>query len=368
MIASQQASASRLLTGVANLATENNQERRFEEMAKSVTGHDVAKLAGVSQATVSRALRNLPGISPEARAAVLRAAADLTYTPSDSGRALSTRSTQRVALVVEELTNPYYPELVHPIQRHLAAAGLRTVLVTDTGGEASERPAIVEDLADKSYDGIILTTTLRHSSLPRALTERGIPHVLINRIFDEPESHCCSVDNAAGMSEVSRLLAELGHRRIAAIHGPSSTSTGRERAESLRAGLGTHGIVLHDRLVKWTQYGHDPGMAAALVLLDESPRPTAIVCGNDVIALGVLSAARKRNIQVPKDLTVIGFDDISMAAWPLVDLTTVRCDLEQMARIGVELLVAEIENPGSSPIERRVEARLCLRSTHAAPS
>src|SRR6476661_5712050 len=153
--------------------------RRRQPMAKAVTSHDVARAAGVSQATVSRALRNLPGTAPATRAAVLEAAAALSYLPSDSARSLATRSTRRVAVVAEELTNPYYPQLVAPVQRHLSRAGLRTVLVTDTRAGSRDSPGVsADDLADGSYDGVILMTTLRTSRLPRDLTERAVPHVL----------------------------------------------------------------------------------------------------------------------------------------------------------------------------------------------
>ena len=182
-------------------------------MAKQITSFDVARRAGVSQPTVSRALRRLPGASLETRQRVLAAATELSYVPSDSGRALSTSSTRRVAVVSEELTNPFYPALVDPLSRYLANSDLRTVLVTQT----EQRPVTVDALADGSYDGVILTTTRRRSSLPRDLTERGMPHVLANRILDEAESPSCSVDNGAGAHAIARLLADLGHRHVASI-------------------------------------------------------------------------------------------------------------------------------------------------------
>jgi LacI family transcriptional regulator len=338
-------------------------------MAKAITSHDVARAAGVSQATVSRALRNLPGTAPQTRAAVLEAAAKLSYLPSDSARSLATRSTRRVAVVAEELTNPYYPQLVAPIQRHLSRAGLRTVLVTDTRTADQGPPGvIVDDLADGSYDGVILLTTLRTSRLPRDLTEKAVPHVLVNRVLDQPESPSCTVDNAAGAVAVSTLVAALGHRSVAAIHGPVTTSTGRERALWLRHGLREHGIALPRRLVRRTSFGHDAGMAAARSLLHESPRPTALVCANDVLALGALSAARQLGLRVPEELTVVGFDDIAAAGWPIVGLTTVRVDLDLLATTAVDMLLLEVGrgrvDTQRGPMERRIPVELCLRRTH----
>ncbi|MGW6795723.1 LacI family DNA-binding transcriptional regulator [Streptomyces chartreusis] len=330
-------------------------------MVKKVTSFDVARRAGVSQPTVSRALRNIPGTSPETREKVLRAAAELSYIPSDSGRSLSTRSTRRIAVVSEALTNPYYPQLVEPLRRRLAEHDLRTVVVAD-----SEHRAVGLDvLADGSYDGVILTTTERRSALPRDLSERGIPHVLVNRVLDVAESPSCSVDNAGGTAAVAELLAGLGHHRVGAVQGPVMTSTGRERAEALRSGLRAHGIRLRRDMVRRTLFDHRAGQDAAHDLLDRPDRPTAIVCGNDVIALGVLSAARQRGIAVPNELTVIGFDDIPMASWPIIDLTTVRCDLALLAKTAVELLVSEMDRPEFPPAERRIAVSLMLRGTHA---
>jgi LacI family transcriptional regulator len=330
---------------------------------KQVTSFDVARLAGVSQPTVSRALRNLPGASPQTRARILAAAAELAYIPSESGRTLSTSSTHRIAVVSEELTNPYYPELVEPLRRHLAAHDLRTVVVTRT----ERGPVGLDVLADGSYDGAVLTTTERRSALPRDLTERGIPHVLVNRVLDHAESPSCAVDNAGGARAIATLLADLGHREIASLQGPTLTSTGRERAEGLRLGLRGRGIALPRDRVRRVGFDHGAGLAAALDLLDATPRPTAIVCGNDVLALGALSAARTLGIRVPDQLTVIGFDDISIAGWPLIALTTVRCDLEALARTAIELLVAEIGSPGREPVEVRHPVTLVLRGTHAPP-
>ena len=329
-------------------------------MVKKVTSFDVAKLAGVSQPTVSRALRNLPGTSPDTRQKVLRAAEQLAYVPSDSARSLSTTRTRRIAVVSEELTNPYYPELVEPLRRHLADRGLRTVVVTAT----EHRQVGPEVLADGSYDGVVLTTTLRGSALPRDLTERGIPHVLTNRVLDHPESPSCTVDNAFGARAIADLLVELGHRRIAAVQGPVTTSTGRERAKALGEALRERGVPVRRDRTRRTTFDHDTGRAAAGELLDRPDRPTAIVGGNDVIALGVLSAARERGVRVPEDLTVIGFDDIPMAGWPLIGLTTVRCDLDELARVSVDLLSQAMATSAPLAVERRVPVELIRRGTH----
>jgi LacI family transcriptional regulator len=329
-------------------------------VSKNITSHDVARLAGVSQPTVSRALRNLPGTSPETRERVRAAAQQLAYVPISSGRALSTRKTRRIAVVAEELTNPFYPQLVEPIRQHLAGHDYLLVLLNGA--------VTVDALADGSYDGVMLCTTGRHASLPRDLTERDVPHVLVNRTLDVPESSSCSYDNVAGARSLGDFVARLGHERIGAIQGPTEFSTSRERATGLRAALRAHGLHLRREDVRRVAYTYADGRAAALDLLgggrDADDRPTALVCGNDVVAIGALAAARTLGLRVPDELTVVGFDDIAMASWDLINLTTMRCDLEVMARTAIELLLAAMD--GEAARQVRLPAQLVPRATHAA--
>jgi DNA-binding LacI/PurR family transcriptional regulator len=268
-----------------------------------------------------------------------------------------------VAVVSDALTNPYYPQLVEPIRQHLGEHGLQMVLVTEAGSSGG-RAVSLEALADGSYDGVILTTTTRRSTLPRDLTERASPHVLVNRVLDVPESPGCTVDNAGGVALVVDLLVRLGHRHIAAVQGPTDTSTGRERALALRSGLRRHALPLPRAMVRQTAFDHDSAMTAALTLLERTERPTAIVGANDVIALGILSAARAAGVRVPQDLTVVGFDDIPMAGWPVVGLTTVHCDLDALARLSVDLLTGQIQGAAARPATRRIAVSLVERGTH----
>lgn len=328
-------------------------------MTKRVTGFDVARLAGVSQATVSRALRNLPNITPETRERVARAAAELRYVPHESGRTLSTRITGRIAIVSEALTNPFYPQLLEPLRERLGRRGYRTVLVSDSEDDA----LTAATLLDGSYDGVMITTAKRRSRLPGELRARGMPCVLVNRRTDDESDAACEFDNDAGARAVADLVMDLGHTEIGLIAGLERFSTGAEREQGFREALDERGMWVSGRATRRVSFTEEGGRAAALELLASPLRPTAIVCGNDYIAFGVLNAAKARGIAVPDDLTVIGFDDVAMAAWELLSLTTVRCDLDALAAEAVDMLLRMVRGDQVGGV-RRVPTELVLRGTH----
>jgi LacI family transcriptional regulator len=331
----------------------------------AATSFDVARLAGVSQPTVSRALRGEPSVAPETRRRVEEAAAALGYVTSHLGRGLSTRRTRRIGVVAAELTNPFYPHLVGPLQRELELAGYRSVLYVERGDDA----LTVTELADGSLDGVVLTTVSLQSRLPQSLTDRGVPFVLLNREVDGVVSDAAVVDNVRGASLMADLLVELGHVRIAALLGPGWTSTGRDRERGFRKALAAHGLDLPDGLTVHGPFGFDEGRDGLTELLNRGgPRPTAVFCTNDVLALGALDAAARRGLGVPDDLTIVGFDDISLASWAYVDLTTVHCDLSRLAAVAVDLLLKRIASPEEYHHRVVLPVEIVRRGSHGAPA
>ncbi|WP_326824332.1 LacI family DNA-binding transcriptional regulator [Streptosporangium sp. NBC_01756] len=330
---------------------------------REVTSREVARLAGVSQPTVSRALRGDLRVSAETRRRVLEAAAALDYVPSEIGRSLSTRATRRVGMLVTDLTNPFYPNLLAPLHDELERRGYRMVLFTERQDEIS----VVERLIDGSIDGVVLTTSLAASGLPYELMRRNRPFVFLNREVYGVEADACVVDNRLGARLAAEKLIQLGHRTIAAIFGPEETTTGREREAGLRESLAEHGVGLPGSLSRRGPFDFATGYRAMTELLREPVRPSAVFCANDVIAIGAYNAAHRAGLSIPADLTIIGFDDISMASWDVFRLTTVRHDLVAMARNAGNLLVDRIELP-DRPVRRIVmEPSLTLRHTHAPP-
>lgn len=328
------------------------------------TSHDVARRAGVSQPTVSRALRDDPNVSDETRRLVREAAAELGYILSQRGRSLSTRLTGQIGVVVSDLANPFYLEVLDTVHDALARDELRMLVLTPD----EDDDAFLARLLDGSLDGAILTTTFLTSQLPAELARRGFPFVLLNRESDELEGDTCVVDSVAGARLAASELLRLGHREIGALFGPMTTSTGRDREIGFRRELLEHGITLE--AARWRRgafdfaYGHQ----GALELLESAP--TAIFAANDVVAIGAYNAIRSRAIAMPDDLTLIGFDDISLAAWNVFELTTVRQDIGAMVQRSTKMLLERIGRRDGAPLPPRrvvLDPTLVARRTHGPP-
>jgi LacI family transcriptional regulator len=328
----------------------------------AITSHDVARLAGVSQPTVSRALRDDPRVSQATREKVKRAAQALNYVPSEAGRTLSTRATRRVGVIVTDMTNPFYPHVVAPLHDELERLGYRMMLLTERSDEAVAE----EKLLDQSLDGVVLATATTDSRLPALLERRGMPYVFLNRDTGRPGDFASVVDNEGGGRLVARELIRLGHRRIAGIFGAANTTTGRDRELGFRLALADGGIGLPDDRVVRGAFEYETGYAALPALLEAAEPPTAVFCGNDVVAIGVLNAALAAGVKVPDDLTVIGFDDLPMASWEVFRLTTVRHDLGELACQAARLLARRIAGEVDDQGERLVlPTEFVPRATHA---
>jgi len=304
------------------------------------TSRDVARRAGVSQATVSRALAGHASVADALRARVLAAANELGYRPNAAARAMRTSRSGNVGVVTARLANPLYPELLQALSRELSGAGLRMVVwdTDDTDGGAA-----VDAARAGGVDGVIFTTATSGSTqLYQALMER-VPVALVNRTVagwpcDQVES-----DNRGGGAAVATYFAAAGRQRIGLITGPCDASTIRDREAGFREGLLAAGLDLErGRCVRVESFSYRSGFDAARRLLELAAPPDAIFCANDVLALGARDAARMLGVAVPETLWLVGYDDLEMASWTAFDLTTVRQPLAEMAAQGVRLLLRRI--------------------------
>jgi LacI family transcriptional regulator len=329
-----------------------------------VTSHDVARLAGVSQPTVSRALRDSPKVSEETKQRVRQAARALGYVPSETGRALSSGRTYRIGLLLTDLDNQFYPHIIAPMHDELDALGYQLMLQTETTDTAT----VAERLIANALDGVVLATTTVDSVVPVRLRDRGVPFVYFNRTSATIEADSATVDPGPGLSETAEAIANLGHRRVGAIFGPRNTSTGAERETALRDALAGAGISISAQYTHRGPFDFQTGCLGARLLLGRKPPPTVIICGNDVVAMGTLNAARELGVTVPAEVSVVGFDDLPQAAWPLIQLTTVAFDLDRMARTAAGLLVKRAENSSDDGFEHAIfPSRLVQRASLGPP-
>lgn len=317
-----------------------------------VTSKDIARELAISQSTVSRALRRDPRVAPATIARVLAAAERMHYTPNLAARSLITRRTSTIGVVVSDITNPFYPELVEILHNEFALVGYRTILLNERTDARLER-YVADLVGGGAVDGLVYTSAVLDAPLVGGSTER-LPVVLLNRSSDTADADTVVSDNVGGGRLAAELFLARGHRRIALVAGPGNASTARDRELGFAEQLAARGAPLDPRLRRVGQFSHESGYHWCLELLALDPRPTAIFAANDVVAFGVLDAARRLGVRVPEELSVIGFDDIDMARWEGFGLTTIRQPLAEMARAAAGLLLERIASETSTRTSTRV--------------
>ncbi len=320
---------------------------------------DVAALAGVSQATVSRVLTGRDRVSPATRAKVERALSELGYRPNLLARGLKTQRTGLIAVVIADITNPFYPEIVEALSNELAASGHRMLLWNDaTHGDNSEAfDAVRQGLVD----GVIFTTATSDSpTLERALEVRT-PVVLVNRTVHDADCDTVTSDNVTGGRNVGRYFAD-NHRTPAVISGPETASTSSERVRGF-CEVYPLGNGLPKHRLEYADFSHDSGARFCRTMFAGDDPPDAIFATNDLTAFGVLDAARQLGVRIPEDLWVVGYDDVDMASWTAFDLTTVRQPSRRMAAEAVSLLRDRLDDPERPYQHLRFGSELVIRGT-----
>ncbi|MFN2490341.1 MAG: LacI family DNA-binding transcriptional regulator [Actinomycetota bacterium] len=285
-----------------------------------VTIADVARLAAVSKTTVSHVLSGKRPVAIPTRARVEDAIRALGYRPDGLARSLRTRRTHMVALMIPDITNPYYPLLARGLEDGMDGA-YRT-FICNTDGHLEREEEFLEEVADRRADGIVLDSFTMTPERVGAVVPGGTPVVRIGTtVVDDPGHDTVHADDEHGAFEATTHLLRRGHRRVAMIQGPSGAGANRNGGY-LRA-LDEGGVAVDPALVgsgEWTRAG---GEAAAAALLTSSRPPTAIFCANDLMALGAMDAARKLDLHVGRDVALVGYDDIEAAAMGSPPLTTV---------------------------------------------
>ena len=329
---------------------------------------DLAEQAGVSTATVSRVLNGKHGVSAQARQAVLAALDVLGYERPEK---LRTRSAGLVGLVVPELANPVFPAFAQVIESMLTERGYTPLLCTQSPGGTTE-DQYVEMLLEHGVAGIVFVSGLHADTSAskeryHRLRSRGMPIALVNGFAEGVDAPFVSTDDEAALELAFRHLVSLGHRSIGLAIGPDRFVPAQRKkvafAHNLQRHLGIEDAAPH---IVSTLFTVEGGQAAALELI--ALGHTAIVCGSDLMALGAIRAARSRGLEVPDDLSVVGFDDSPLIAFTDPPLTTVRQPVLAMGHAAVSALVAEINGTPASRMELKFHPELIVRgSTGAAP-
>lgn len=333
-------------------------------MSKRLTSIDIARLAGVSQTTVSRVLQNLPSVKPETKAHVLKVIADHEYSPSAAARQMKTRRSGTVAVVVASLSNPLYPLLLQLLVEQLAARGFRTT-VWELDGVMDD--ATVRALAESATDGVVFAAALDESKelLSRVAAEK--PIILINRSVGTDLFDTIVSDNYAGGKRVAEYFLAAGRKHIGLVSAKSSkssrASTIRERERGFMEGLGAVAQSSAFTRADAADFGYDFGFRAMQALLNERPDIDSVFCTNDIVAIGVLDAAKRSGRRVPEDIWVVGYDDIPMARWECIGLTTVQQPLPAMVEQVVERLERRMGDPSLAPQSFVLPNDLVLRRT-----
>jgi LacI family transcriptional regulator len=331
--------------------------------------HEVAKRAKVSIATVSRTLNNPSTVDPKTAARVLKAVEELRYHPDIYARSLVSGRSRILGLIVSDITNPFFPELVRGFEDVAVQHGYE-IMVSSTDYNSARMAVCVRRLLDRKVEGVAIMTSemdrplidqLERRKVPTVFLDVGAVHALISNI---------QVDYAAGINQAVEHLLALGHRRIGFISGPLTLKSASIRRTAFLECLTRKGILEDEDLVTEGDHMIDGGLAAMSRLLDLPNPPTAVLTSNDLTAIGALRAVHRKGLNVPKDVSVIGFDDIHFAEFTEPPLTTVALSRRELAEKAIFALLRHIEPTPGQPghgAEYSITPTLVVRQSTCAP-
>jgi LacI family transcriptional regulator len=313
---------------------------------KRVTIEDVARAAGVSRQTVSRAINDMGEISPQTRARVLRIAEEMGYRPSGIARGLATRRTRTLGLVVPDVANPFFSDVARGAE-HVAYTAGYNVFLCNTDEDPQRELAVLQSLEEKRVDGVVLCSSRLDSNALHKVLARHSAVVLVNRRLEPLDGEngvgTVMLDDVAGGRIVAQHLLDSGHRAVGFLAGPPASRSGRSRAEGYRAALANAGLAYNPEWAAFCPADVEGGHRAAKDLLAEHPELSALFCYNDLVAVGALHACANLGRQIPDDLAVAGFDDILLAALVTPPLTTCRVPRYELGGQAMRLLLNQID-------------------------
>ncbi len=327
---------------------------------------DVARESGVSYSTVSRALNGYEYVKPSTREKVQRAAEKLGYVPNPQARSLAGGRSNLIGVLVPTLSNGYINEIIRGIDDELTKSNYNLILYT-THRHQGKESAYVATIKNGGADGVLLVVPLISTTYLDALRKQDFPYVLIDQSDQTETSSMVNATNWQGAYEATRYLIELGHKHIGFITGRHELHSALERMNGYKQAIIDHGLTPRPEAIIEGDFLEDGGYAAAQKLLALPQRPTAVFAANDLSALGAMEAFRQHGLDIPGDISILGFDNIPQASLVYPKLTTVHQPLYAMGQIAVQMLLEHMEMPDREMRQVTLETQLVIRDSCQPP-
>jgi LacI family transcriptional regulator len=323
---------------------------------------EVAKQAGVSPTTVSHVINNTRFVAESTRQRVLAAMDQLGYQPNALARSLRRGETKTLGLILPDSANPFFAEIGQEIENAAFQNGY-SVILCNTEGEAEKESVYTNVLSTKQVDGMIFVAAGEKSDSISTLLRQKLPLVLVDRDLGDVQVDAVLTDNFQGGQLAARHLIELDHRRVACVTGPSNLTPSAQRAIGFCSAMADAGLPLDPSFILRGDFTAESGYQAALAVLSRADRPTALFACNDMMALGVLRAASELGLSVPRDLSIVGYDDIKLCAYLIPPLTSVAQPKAQIGQIAIEMVTGRINDKNNSTRRIVLSTRLVVRQS-----
>lgn len=327
---------------------------------------EIAKRAKVSTATVSRAINRVPTVDPQLAKRVWKVVEELGYYPNTQARALVSGKTRIFGLIVSEITNPFFPEIVQSFE-DIAVQNNYEIMLTSTVHDPKRMEMSVRRMLERRVDGVAILTFGMEEALLSGLRYRKVPLVFVDVGPHVAHVSNIKIDYARGIRQGVQHLAALRHERVAFVTGPLSLRSAQARKHAFEESLKEIGFSVNPEYVIEGDHTMEGGMKAQAHLTRLKNRPTAIICSNDLTAIGVMRQAYDDGLSVPQELSVIGFDDVKLSQFVIPPLTTIRMSQTELARLAFKALLSDVqrENPLEHGTEYVLETDLVLRKSTA---
>ena len=339
------------------------QAMKKQKLKSRATSYDVARLASVSQSTVSRCFKPGASVSKKMREKVMKAADELSYTPNAIARGLITRRSNLVAVIVSSQINFYYPELLFQLTDQFSEKGIRVLLFNVNQEEDVEHH--LSQIWQYQADGVISASYLSIEQ-HKKLEDRNIPVVMFNRYFDGYSTNIVWCDPEAAATEMIDHLVDFGHRRFALLNGPKDSMVNQERMRTVRIALKKHD--LEPVCEAWGNYRYESAAVAVQKIREAKRKVTAIIAANDMMAMGALDEIRNfMGLSVPGDVSVVGFDGINAGRFASYELTSIWQPIRRMTEAAVSMLINRVEKPETTD-EKRILTGEFIQGTSTGPA